>query len=163
MGREATRREISCTLWRRFSRLISTHGSKEESSGVEVSAARASPARAGAVSQSAGSASPVRKNERRDVFMSPPHLRLSGETLAEALKGKKQAWRVFAPETDRACRPRTSPESDATTRPNSRLTLLLTMSPPFREFLISIISPSLLTCIASSKPAWLEAGLAALN
>src|SRR5260221_2912257 len=56
IGRSATRLEITCTLWRRFSVLISTQGSKEESAAQRLkrgsTLAAAAPSRA-----------------RREVFM----------------------------------------------------------------------------------------------
>src|SRR5207302_347080 len=83
MGRTETRREISVTLWRRFSAWISTQGSKEEScenagpedrqppgSGAECSTAgRARPASRKARGRRCSGACGLRVRSGRGVFL----------------------------------------------------------------------------------------------
>src|SRR5580704_4382257 len=69
MGREATWREISWTLWRRFSLWISTQGSKEESFETEDSGEGEVSARVGTALRMAGIARPASRKERREDFI----------------------------------------------------------------------------------------------
>src|SRR5215472_5664685 len=95
MGRAETRREISATLWRRFSRWISTQGSKEEfceaadsGSGVAVSS--------GTECRTAGSARPASRKARRECFIlayTPDRMRIyqkrqNGEQRSESSVGR---------------------------------------------------------------------------
>src|ERR1700745_2572580 len=68
MGRAETRREISVTLWRRFSAWISTHGSKEESCENAGPEDRQPPG-SGAECSTAGRATPASRKARREHFM----------------------------------------------------------------------------------------------
>src|SRR2546429_924366 len=68
MGRTETRREISVTLWRRFSAWIPTQGSKEESCENAGPEARQPPG-SGAECSTAGRARPASRKARREHLM----------------------------------------------------------------------------------------------
>src|SRR5215470_12987398 len=95
MGRAETRREISATLWRRFSRCISIQGSKEESCEASDSGSGAA-VRSGAEWRTAGSARPASRNARRECFIladTPDVMRIyqkreNGEQRLEISRGK---------------------------------------------------------------------------
>src|SRR5215472_8673232 len=67
-GRAETRREISATLWLRFSRWIAIQGSKEESCEA-VDGGCGAAARSDAELRAAGKARPASRNARRECFI----------------------------------------------------------------------------------------------
>src|SRR5438874_7237598 len=69
MGREEVRREISCTLWRRFSPWISTHGSKEESFEAAASDVCEVGGNDGEAPRRTGRARPASRKDRREDFI----------------------------------------------------------------------------------------------
>src|SRR5207244_12094444 len=91
MGREEARREISCTLWRRFSPWISTHGSKEESFEAAGSDVCEVGGKDGEAPRRTGRARPASRKDRREDLIEQLLVDKVFEGLASV--GVPRRWR----------------------------------------------------------------------